>query len=109
MEGILSEPPGLEVWESAARAVGMTLEDYVMKMMNISEFDRDMVGGVGFLETPEVGPIAMAICSQAYLHRALDLEEWGSYQSAWKGFASISSSDYNNHLERNPASLTRSV
>ena len=91
MEGFLSQPPRLEAWKSATRAAGMSLEDYVMKMIKISEFDRDMIGGIGLVETRKAGPVAMVICSQAYLHRFLDEEEWGGHNLAWKGFASIKS------------------
>jgi hypothetical protein len=90
-ERVIGGPFELETWKSAARAAGMSLEDYVMKMMDISEFDRDMVGGIGLVETRDVGPAAMLLCSQNYLHRLLDEENWGDHGLAWEGFAAITS------------------
>jgi len=85
--------PPLSTWEAAATAAGMNLMDYVMKMLGITEYERDMTAGVGLVETRSAGPVAMLLCEQAYWNRVMDSasDNWGSVETAWKGFAQIQS------------------
>jgi hypothetical protein len=87
MEGVLSKPPELEVWKSAARAAGMSLEDYVMKILGITPYDRDTVAGAGITETREVGPIAVLIVGQALINTTRSYELKGIDYYGFKKYA----------------------
>ncbi|MFV2043732.1 MAG: hypothetical protein ACC700_10930 [Anaerolineales bacterium] len=86
LDGVTSMPPPYEVWGSAAAAAGLSLEDYVMDVLNITPYERDTVAGVGLIETRQVGPLATLLVGQTYYNRLFD-DNWGDLDSAKSMFA----------------------
>ena len=86
LEGLPTALPPYADWQSASTAAGLTLEGYVMKVLNITPYERDTVAGVGLIETRQVGPLATLLVGQAYYNRLFD-EHWGDLDTAKSTFA----------------------
>ncbi len=86
LEGVTPAIPLYADWQSAATAAGLSLEGYVMKVLNITHYERDSVAGVGLIETRQVGPLATLLVGQAYYNRLYD-DHWGDLDSAKSTFA----------------------
>lgn len=86
LEGATTALPPYVDWQSAARAAGMSMQDYVMRVLNITAYERDTVAGVGLIETRQVGPLATLLVGQAYYNRLFD-EHWGDLDTAKSTFA----------------------
>ncbi len=85
--------PTLSTWRLAGEVTGQGLEAVAVNLLDITPWQRDMVGGVGLAETRSVGPVAMLVFDMTYYNRVTDTENeyWSGYHAAARGFADLGS------------------
>jgi len=86
LEGVTAVVPAYGDWESAAVAAGLSLEGYVMHVLDITPYERDTVAGVGLIESRQVGPLATLLVGQSYYNRLFD-GHWEDLEKAKSTFA----------------------
>jgi len=86
LEGVTTVVPAYGDWESAAVAAGLSLEGYVMHVLDITPYERDTVAGVGLIESRQVGPLATLLVGQSYYNRLYD-GHWEDLEKAKSTFA----------------------